>query len=250
MPRPLPRNLRSPRPGAAAAPGPGAPPARPIPSPTPRPTGQPPVTAEPATVPATGPATEPARPAGGRLGWLGRLGRLRLPAQGRPARSAPGGRSPWLLTAVLVVAVLAAGTLTGWLYALHRHDQQSTAAASQALAAAQADAKLLLSYNYQRIDADIAAAQKVTTGSFRAEYTKTATTAVKPLALQNKVVVIADVRAAAVQSASPNQVVVLLFVNQATTSTKITGQKIDQNRVRMTMVKQGGTWLISAVAAL
>jgi Mce-associated membrane protein len=50
--------------------------------------------------------------------------------------------------------------------------------------------------------------------------------------------------------ASANRVVVLLFVNQTTTSTRLDGPKVDLNRVRMTLDRVDGTWLVSDVDAL
>jgi hypothetical protein len=56
--------------------------------------------------------------------------------------------------------------------------------------------------------------------------------------------------AASVVSASPDKVVVLLFVSQVTESTQGTRARVDQNRVRMTMDRTGDGWKVSAVDAL
>jgi Mce-associated membrane protein len=50
--------------------------------------------------------------------------------------------------------------------------------------------------------------------------------------------------------AEENRVVVLLFVDQTTTSTRLDGPKVDLNRVRLTMTRTGGEWLVSEVDAL
>jgi Mce-associated membrane protein len=50
--------------------------------------------------------------------------------------------------------------------------------------------------------------------------------------------------------ASENKVVVLLFVNQTTTSTRLDAPRTDLNRVRLTMTRVGGGWKVSKVAAL
>ncbi len=167
--------------------------------------------------------------------------RLRLPAVRLPAgRLVPG------LVAATVILAIAVGVL-GW---FSWQQAQTDEARSAALAAARSHAQRILSYDYRRIDADAAAAKRVTTGSFRAEYTKTVTTVVKPTAIQYKAVVSAQVRAASVRSVSPDKVVVLLFVNQTTTSTRITGPKVDQSRVRMTLAKRGDDWFVSEIDAL
>jgi Mce-associated membrane protein len=68
--------------------------------------------------------------------------------------------------------------------------------------------------------------------------------------VQYHVVVKAEVAAQSVVSATADQVVVLLFVNQTTTSTRLDGPRVDLNRVRLTLVKVDGTWLVNKVVAL
>lgn len=163
----------------------------------------------------------------------------------RPIRL-PAGRLVIGLSAAAVVLAVVVGVL-GWL--TWKQDRTDEARAG-ALAAARSHAQTILSYDYRQIDADFAKAKRATTGKFRDEYAKTTSTVVKPTATQYKAVVSAEVKAASVRSVSPDQVVVLLFVNQTTTSTRVTGPKEDQSRVRMTLVKQDGDWLVSKIDAL
>ena len=64
------------------------------------------------------------------------------------------------------------------------------------------------------------------------------------------VVVVADVVESAVVGASPREVTIVVFLNQATTSPQVEGRKIDQSRVRIRLEKVGDRWLIAAVDAL
>ncbi|MER7521279.1 hypothetical protein [Streptomyces sp. NPDC126499] len=174
----------------------------------------------------------------------------------RPTRR---GRRPGLPGAVLAVLVLlcvAATTLLG----LHYRDAERTAQArTAALAAAREAAPVILSYDHRHLDRDFAAARARLTGPFLAEYGKTTTTVVAPTARTYRGVVKATVAtppngdpspAAAVVSASPDRVVVLLFMNQVTTSTQIPTPRLDLNRVRMTLVRTPQGWKVSAVDAL
>lgn len=180
--------------------------------------------------PSPRPAPSPARPkAAARR-------QIQLPA----SRLLPG-----LVAATVVLAVLV--SILGW---FSWQQARTDEARREALAAARPHAQRILSYDYRHLDSDIAAAKRATTGSFRDEYAKTSSTVVKPTALQVKAVVSAQVKAASVRSASPDKVVVLLFVNQTVTNTKITGSKVDQSRVRMTLVKRGDEWLVSGIDAL
>jgi Mce-associated membrane protein len=44
--------------------------------------------------------------------------------------------------------------------------------------------------------------------------------------------------------------VVIAFVDQTTTSSRLAGPKVDANRVRLTLVPVRGEWKVSAVDAL
>jgi Mce-associated membrane protein len=117
---------------------------------------------------------------------------------------------------------------------------------------------VVLSYDYRRLDADFAAARGHLTGAFKDEYGRTTGKVVAPTAKKYHGVVRASVvkppdggaPAASVVSASPDRAVVLLFVNQVTTSTQVTGERVDLNRVRMTMTRTPDGWKVSAVDAL
>lgn len=108
----------------------------------------------------------------------------------------------------------------------------------------------MLSYDYQHLDRDFARARGHLTGTFRDEYRKTTATVVAPTAEKYHGVVKATVATASVVSASPDRVTVLLFVNQVTRSTQVSGSRVDLNRVRMTMTRTSEGWKVSAVDAL
>ncbi|TJZ57178.1 hypothetical protein FCH28_06955 [Streptomyces piniterrae] len=156
--------------------------------------------------------------------------------------------------ALLVVAGLAATTVLGLDY---RDAESAGEARTEALAAAQKAAPAILSYDYRHLDKDFAAARSHITGDFEDKYRKTTTTVVAPTAKRYHGVVKATVAkpasgdpAASVVSASPDKVVVLLFMNQVTNSTQVSGSRVDLNRVRMTLQRTSDGWKVSAVDAL
>ncbi|WP_344523292.1 hypothetical protein, partial [Streptomyces rectiviolaceus] len=170
----------------------------------------------------------------------------------------PRGRRRARLSAVLAlltVAGLVAVAVLGWQY---RDGRQVEAARAQALAAAQKAAPLVLSYDHRHLDRDFAAARDRLTGSFREEYGRTTKAVVAPTAKKYKGVVKASVvtppdggaPAASVASASADSAVVVLFVNQVTKSTQVSGSRVDLNRVRMTLTRTTDGWKVSAVDAL
>ncbi|UYQ65285.1 hypothetical protein [Streptomyces peucetius] len=159
------------------------------------------------------------------------------------------------LLAVLLVLGLAATAVLAWEYAEGR---RTDSARAQASAAARKAAPVVLSYDYRRLDEDFAAARGHLTGSFEEEYGRTTEKVVAPTAKKYHGVVKASVvsppgggePATSVVSVSPDRAVVLLFVNQVTTSTQVTGSRVDLNRVRMTMTRTPDGWKVSAVDAL
>lgn len=163
-----------------------------------------------------------------------------------------------IVTAVLAVAVLAV-LVTGAILGLQYRDATRTDdARTAAMAAAEKAAPVIFSYDYRHLDQDFAKAEALLTGEFRDQYTKTTQTVVKPTALQYQGVVQAVVAkpadggapAVSVVSASPDQVVVLAFIDQSTTSTRVNGTQVDQNRVLLTLTNTPQGWLVSAVDAL
>lgn len=137
---------------------------------------------------------------------------------------------------------------------LQRRDARATETArTAAVSAARAAAGDILGYDYRSLEQSIRRARAATTGAFRGQYDTTAATLL-PQAKQLKAIVQATVGSAAVMSATRDRVVVLLFVDQATVK-QVQGEKtpttrIDQSRVRVTMTRVDGRWLVSELAAL
>jgi Mce-associated membrane protein len=177
------------------------------------------------------------------------------PRESTRVRRFPRGRLLTAASAVLLVAGLVAAAVLGWQY---REGQRADRARGEALDAARKAAPVVLSYDYRRLDRDFARARTHLTGDFRDEYGRTTKTVVGPTARKYHGVVKATVvepagggaPAASVVSASPDRAVVLLFVNQVTRSTQVTGSRVDLNRVRMTLTRAAGGWKVSGVDAL
>jgi Mce-associated membrane protein len=155
-----------------------------------------------------------------------------------------------LLTALVAVLLLAGLVAVAVLGQRYREGEQAEQAGVQALDAARKAAPVVLSYDHRRLDRDFAAARDRLTGTFRDEYRKTTQTVVGPTAKKYDGVVKATVATASVVSASPDEVMTLLFVNQVTESTQVSGSRVDLNRVRMTMTRTSEGWKVSAVDAL
>ncbi|MEU7874878.1 hypothetical protein [Dactylosporangium sp. NPDC049140] len=147
---------------------------------------------------------------------------------------------------VLIVAALGlAGT--GWYFTDEHHRRD--VAVRQSTAAANAAAQAIFSYDYRSFDASVANGKGFTTGGFADEYAQT-TTALKSNAVAEQAIVRAAVSATGVVSAGLERVELLLYVDQYRRNANITGEKVDQNRVVLTMVPVGGAWKVAHAIAV
>jgi Mce-associated membrane protein len=153
-----------------------------------------------------------------------------------------------IVPALAVAAVLTAGVaVAGW-FGHHRADDRS-AAVRQSLAAAPAAAKAIFSYDYRTFDASVANGKLFVTGTFADEYAET-TAALKKTATSEQAVVLAEVSSTGVVNADSDKVELLLYLNQYRRNVNTSGEKVDQNRVVLTMVPVDGEWKVSQAAAI
>jgi Mce-associated membrane protein len=145
-----------------------------------------------------------------------------------------------LLPALLMLLAVAAGLLK-WKDSSVRN---TDLARSQSVVAARDSAVALLSFRFDTVDRDVAAARERLTGEFRDIYTQRTQEELIPNAKERHVSATAFVPGGASESATHNHAVVLLFVNQ---TIKI-GDAAPANAtssVRVTLDKIGERWLVS-----
>lgn len=148
-----------------------------------------------------------------------------------------------LLAVLLVASAGAAGAAYWWMY---RPDQLTDSAAQQqAVDAAKQGTVALLTYAPDTLDKDLAAAKSHLTGEFLTYYSQFTDQIVAPAAKQKGVKTEANVVRAAVSDMHPDRAVVLVFVNQVTTSKDRPDPALATSSVMVTMVKNSGRWLIS-----
>jgi Mce-associated membrane protein len=157
-----------------------------------------------------------------------------------------GVRRRW--PAVLVAVLLAGSTVAtaGSYWWMYRPDQLTNAAAQQqALEAARQGTTMLLSYAPDTIDKDLAAAKSNLTGEFLTYYSKFTDQILATAAKQKAIKTEAKVVRAAVSEMHPDRAVVLLFVNQVTTSKDRPDPALAASSVLVTLTREHGRWLIS-----
>ncbi|MBB5165418.1 Mce-associated membrane protein [Mycobacterium sp. AZCC_0083] len=153
-----------------------------------------------------------------------------------------------LVPIVLAVLLLGSAGLASWAYLTQfRPDQQTdTAVAAETIKAASDGTVALLSYTPETLDKDFATAKAHLTGDFLDYYTKFTTDVVTPAAKQKSVKTSAAVVRAAVAELKPDSAMVLVFLNQSTTSKENVDGSFTASAVKVSLTKVNGAWLISA----
>ena len=149
-----------------------------------------------------------------------------------------------LAVAVLVVLGAAGGA---WWSARSSTDRAADGRA--ALTAATEAAQVIFSYDYRSFDAGVAKAKPYLTGGFATEYAQT-TASLKATAQKEQAVVQVQVSGAGIVDSDGHRVDLLIYLNQYRRNTNVNGEKVDQNRVVLTMTRVGRAWKVSAAAAI
>jgi Mce-associated membrane protein len=165
---------------------------------------------------------------------------------------ASGGRSRRFAVTVLgglVVLAVLLGAATGLTLYFGRQHDATHAARGQALAAAKRAAASINSYSYKHFDKDTKAAAKHFTAHFRKDYQQL-TSKIRPTVRKYHAVVLASPNGAAAREVTSDQAVVLVSLNQITTSSKLKNPRLDKYRMRLSMVKRDGHWLVNDETAV
>jgi Mce-associated membrane protein len=148
-----------------------------------------------------------------------------------------------LLAASVIAAV---GLAIGLFFFQYRPDRQiDDAAAQRAIRAASDGAAASLSYSSDSMARDFANAKSHLTGEFLAYYDKFTKDIVTPMVQQKHITQTASVVRAAVSELHPDTAVVLVFLNETTTSKDKREPLTTPSSVRITLTKVNGSWLIS-----
>ena len=148
---------------------------------------------------------------------------------------------------VLALLLLTSGGAATWLYfKQYRPDQQTDFSVTQAVAGSASDGTTaLLSYSSDTLDQDFANAKSHLAGDFLSYYNDFTQQIVAPTAKQRSLKTTAHVTGAAVTELHPDSAVVLVFIDQ-TTTTKDNPQPLTAvSSVLVHMNRINGNWLIT-----
>ena len=168
-----------------------------------------------------------------------RRGRARVGAVRRPFGVVP------VLSAALVLALV----LAGWMGLKVRHHHQLDSARHSAVATAQGYAVDLTTYDHTHLDADFQKVLNNSTGTFRAQYTA-ASQQLRELIAKFQANATGKVLEVGLVSSDTHSATLLLFVDQTVTNIQSKDPKVDRSRMKMSLEKHGGKWLISSLDLL
>jgi Mce-associated membrane protein len=152
-----------------------------------------------------------------------------------------------IVPVILIVLLLLSGGAATWLYfKQYRPDKQTDASVASAVANAASDGTVaLLSYSPESLDKDFANAKTHLSGDFLSYYNQFTEQIVAPAAKQKSLKTNARVLGAAVQDLHPNSAVVLVLVDQSTTSKDNPDPAMASSSVLVSLTRVNGAWLIT-----
>jgi Mce-associated membrane protein len=159
-------------------------------------------------------------------------------------KDAEDRRSP----ATILLALLASACLAlavGCLYLWHQtvHDRAVERAREDARAAAQSEAKDLLSYNFRTLDYDLSKAKSEMTPGMAKSFSDY-WQIFRPSVLKSQTQALTQIQVTGVTDATPTRVEVVLFVKMISVNAAHKEPQVDTSWPRLQMRKVGKKWLI------
>lgn len=151
-----------------------------------------------------------------------------------------------MVAALLLAALTVAAAATAVVLVLAaRRAEAITDARFDAVAQARQRVARILTYSADTIDDDIERAREYTAGAFAEYYVPFARRAIAPAVRKEGTSSVAVVSRAAAVSATPDTVVVVVFIDQRTAGKTAPQPRTTSSTARVTMTKVAGQWLIS-----
>ncbi len=156
-------------------------------------------------------------------------------------------RNVALVPVILALLLLLSGGAATWMYFERYQPNQRTdpRVATAVVNAASEGTVALLSYSPESLDKDFATAKSHLSGDFLSYYTQFTDQIVAPAAKEKSLKTTAHVMGAGVQELHPNSAVVLVYVDQSTTSKDRPDPTLSASTVLVSLTRINGSWLIT-----
>ncbi|OBA77381.1 hypothetical protein A5641_18645 [Mycobacterium sp. 1554424.7] len=169
------------------------------------------------------------------------------PAPAERRRRVLSPRVRKIAAVVLALLLLISGGVATWLYfEQYRPDQQTDASVARSVVSAASDGTTaVLSYSSDSLDQDFAAAKSHLAGDFLSYFDQFSQETVAPVARQKAMKTKAKVTGAAVSELQPDSALVLVFVDQVTTTKDSAQPSVAVSSIVVRMSRIGDKWLIT-----
>lgn len=157
------------------------------------------------------------------------------------------GRLTRIAAGLAAVLVLAAAVLAGVNGYRMWDDNRAEQARTAAVSAASVTVAAMFTYDHATVDTELPKAADSLAPDFREDYLTLIRDAIAPGAKEKQLSVQASTQAAGVVSADRDHAVVMLFLNQITTSAESPQGTSSGSRVKVDLDKDGDRWLVAAV---
>jgi Mce-associated membrane protein len=156
-------------------------------------------------------------------------------------------RNVKVVPVTLILLLLISGGVATWLYfERYQPNRQTDPSVARAVIRAASDGTVaLLSYSPESLDKDFATAKSHLSGDFLSYYNQFTEQIVGPAAKEKSLKTTARVIGAAVSELHPNSAVVLVYVDQSTTSKDRPDPSESASSVLVSMTRVNGNWLIT-----
>jgi Mce-associated membrane protein len=152
-----------------------------------------------------------------------------------------------VVPAILILLLLISGGAAAWTYFnRYQPNRQIDPSVARAVISAASDGTVaMLSYSPESLDKDFATAKSHLSGDFLSYYTQFTDQIVAPAAREKSLKTTAHVMGAGVSELHPDSAVVLVYVDQATTSKDKPDPALAASTVLVSMTRVNGNWLIT-----
>jgi Mce-associated membrane protein len=161
---------------------------------------------------------------------------------------------PTTLVVFVVGLLLLSGAVTAWLRISDLQEQVATLeaqtlASEEARQAAILLAEDLATYDYRDLGGNFRHVAAAATPRFAAQL-RQLTDELGPTLQQTRAVAKATARSAGVVSADQGKAVIAVFIDQTVTNAKNAKPRVEQSRMELTLLRQGGAWRLDQAGEL
>ncbi|MFC7449278.1 hypothetical protein [Rhodococcus daqingensis] len=148
-----------------------------------------------------------------------------------------------LAAALVLLGLLGWGSYAIW------EGRQLEQSRTDALDAGRRYATDLATYSFENLDNNLSVVRGNSVGEFAGQYTQVASN-LKDMIVQYKATSSAEIIAAGLAEADRDRAEVIVFLDQTVTNTNSPEPRVDRNRMRLSLVHEGGAWKLANVQLL